>query len=36
MVLSEAKAVGSVAMSMLGSDVDLGVVLFISRDVSYY
>ena len=31
-VLPEAKEVGSVAMSMLGSDADLGVVLFTSRD----
>lgn len=36
MVLPEAKAVGSVAMSMLGSDADLGVVLFTSRDASHY
>ena len=35
-VLPEAKAVGSVAMSMLGSDADLGVVLFTSRDASHY
>lgn len=35
-VLPEAKAVGSVAMSMLGSDADLGVVLFTGRDASHY
>ena len=34
--LAGAKAVGSVAMSMLGSDADLGVVLFTSRDASHY
>lgn len=35
-VLLEVKVVGLVVMLMLGSDVDLGVVLFISCDVSYY
>ncbi|ECE5991154.1 DUF484 domain-containing protein [Salmonella enterica subsp. salamae] len=35
-VLPEAKAIGSVAMSMLGCDADLGVVLFSSRDVHHY
>ncbi|WP_297200601.1 DUF484 domain-containing protein [uncultured Pluralibacter sp.] len=35
-VMPEAKAIGSVAMSMLGSDEDLGVVLFSSRDVQHY
>lgn len=36
LLLPEAKAVGSVAMSMMGSDGDLGVVLFSSRDVHHY
>lgn len=35
-VLPEAKAVGSVAMSMVGRDGDLGVILFSSRDVHHY
>ena len=35
-VLPEAKAVGSVAMSMMGRDGDLGVILFSSRDVHHY
>lgn len=35
-VLPEAKAIGSVAMSMLGRDGDLGVILFSSRDVHHY
>ncbi|EMH4165270.1 DUF484 domain-containing protein [Pluralibacter gergoviae] len=35
-VMPEAKAIGSVAMSMLGSDEDLGVVLFSSRDAQHY
>ncbi|KNC92671.1 DUF484 domain-containing protein [Trabulsiella odontotermitis] len=35
-VLPDAKAIGSVAMSMLGSDSDLGVILFSSRDVHHY
>ena len=35
-VLPEAKAVGSVAMSMMGSDADLGVILFTSRDAHHY
>lgn len=35
-VMPEAKAIGSVAMSMLGSDGDLGVVLFSSRDAHHY
>lgn len=35
-VLPEAKAVGSVAMSMMGSDGDLGVILFSSRDPHHY
>lgn len=35
-VMPEAKAVGSVAMSMLGDDGDLGVVLFSSRDPQHY
>ncbi|MGO1309437.1 MAG: DUF484 family protein, partial [Kluyvera intermedia] len=30
------KAVGSVAMSMMGSDGDLGVILFSSRDLQHY
>lgn len=35
-VLPEAKAVGSVAMSMMGSDGCLGVILFSSRDPHHY
>lgn len=35
-VLPEAKAIGSVALSMLGCDGDLGVILFSSRDVHHY
>jgi uncharacterized protein YigA (DUF484 family) len=35
-VLPDAKAIGSVAMSMLGSDSDLGVILFSSRDAHHY
>lgn len=35
-VLPEVKAIGSVAMSMLGRDGDLGVMLFSSRDVYHY
>ena len=36
LVLPEAKAVGSVAMSMMGNDGDLGVILFTSRDPHHY
>ncbi|MFV0261086.1 MAG: DUF484 domain-containing protein [Kluyvera sp.] len=36
LVLPEAKAVGSVAMSMMGSEGDLGVILFSSRDPHHY
>lgn len=36
LVLPEAKAVGSVAMSMMGSDGSLGVILFSSRDPHHY
>lgn len=35
-MMPDAKAIGSVAMSMLGSDGDLGVVLFSSRDAHHY
>ncbi|HDS9361236.1 TPA: DUF484 domain-containing protein [Enterobacter chengduensis] len=35
-VLPEAKAIGSVAMSMMGRDGDLGVILFTSRDTHHY
>lgn len=35
-VLPQAKAIGSVAMSLLGSDGDLGVLLFSSRDAQHY
>jgi hypothetical protein len=35
-VLPQAKAIGSVALSLLGSDADLGVLLFSSRDVQHY
>lgn len=36
LLLPEAKAVGSVAVSMMGSDGDLGVILFSSRDPHHY
>ncbi|MGP3593486.1 DUF484 domain-containing protein [Vagococcus sp. WN89Y] len=36
LLLPEAKAVGSVAMSLMGEDGDLGVVLFSSRDAHHY
>jgi len=35
-VLPEAKAIGSVAMSLMGRDGDLGVMLFTSRDPHHY
>lgn len=35
-VLPEAKAVGSVAMSLMGGDEALGVVMFTSRDPQHY
>ena len=35
-VLPEAKAIGSVAMSLMGRDGDLGVMLFTSRDAHHY
>lgn len=35
-VLPEAKAIGSVAMSLMGRDGDLGVLLFTSRDPQHY
>ncbi|BBJ69588.1 DUF484 domain-containing protein [Enterobacter sp. AD2-3] len=35
-VLPEAKAIGSVAMSLMGRDGDLGVILFTSRDAHHY
>jgi len=35
-VLPEAKAFGSVAMSLMGRDGDLGVILFTSRDPQHY
>jgi uncharacterized protein YigA (DUF484 family) len=35
-VLPEAKAIGSVAMSLMGRDGDLGVMLFSSRDAHHY
>ncbi len=35
-VLPQAKAIGSVAMSLMGSDADLGVLLFSSRDAQHY
>ena len=35
-VLPEAKAIGSVAMSLMGRDGDLGVMLFTSRDPQHY
>ena len=36
LLLPEAKAVGSVAVSMMGSEGDLGVILFSSRDPHHY
>ncbi len=36
LLLPEAKAIGSVALSLMGPDGDLGVVLFSSRDVHHY
>ncbi|WOZ77314.1 DUF484 domain-containing protein [Kosakonia sacchari] len=36
LLLPEAKAIGSVAMSLMGQKGDLGVVLFSSRDVHHY
>jgi uncharacterized protein YigA (DUF484 family) len=35
-ILPQAKAIGSVAMSLMGSDADLGVLLFSSRDPQHY
>ena len=35
-LLPEAKAIGSVAVTMMGPDADLGVVLFSSRDPHHY
>lgn len=35
-MMPEAKAIGSVAMSMLGQDGSSGVMLFSSRDVNHY
>jgi uncharacterized protein YigA (DUF484 family) len=35
-VLPEAKAIGSVAMSLMGRDGDLGVMLFTCRDAQHY
>ena len=35
-VLPDAKAIGSVAMSLMGRDGDLGVILFTSRDPQHY
>lgn len=34
--MPEAKAIGSVAMSLMGQDGSLGVVLFSSRDPHHY
>ena len=36
LLLPEAKAIGSVAVTMMGPDADLGVVLFSSRDPHHY
>jgi len=36
LLLPEAKAIGSVALSLMGPDGSLGVVLFSSRDVHHY
>ncbi|URN99135.1 DUF484 domain-containing protein [Leclercia adecarboxylata] len=36
LVLPEAKAIGSVAMSLMGRDGELGVMLFTSRDPHHY
>ncbi|MDR9892463.1 DUF484 domain-containing protein [Pseudenterobacter timonensis] len=35
-VLPDAKAIGSVAMSLMGREGDLGVILFTSRDAHHY
>jgi len=35
-VLPEAKAIGSVAMSLMGREGDLGVIIFSSRDAQHY
>ncbi|MEW7313103.1 DUF484 domain-containing protein [Buttiauxella gaviniae] len=35
-VLPQAKAIGSVALSLMGSDADLGVLVFSSRDPQHY
>lgn len=35
-VLPQAKAIGSVAVSLMGSDADLGVLVFSSRDPQHY
>ena len=35
-VLPQAKAIGSVALSLMGSEADLGVLLFSSRDAQHY
>ncbi|XTZ38422.1 DUF484 domain-containing protein [Salmonella enterica] len=36
LLIPEAKAIGSVALSLMGEEGDLGVVLFSSRDVHHY
>lgn len=36
LVLPQAKAIGSVAMSMLGGDASLGLIIFSSRDPHHY
>ncbi|GAA0512963.1 DUF484 domain-containing protein [Tatumella terrea] len=36
LLLPEAKAIGSVAMSLMGEDEDLGVLIFSSRDKHHY
>jgi len=36
LLLPEARAIGSVALSMMGHDGDLGVIIFSSRDVTHY
>lgn len=36
LLLPQAKLVGSVALSLLGADGDLGVVIFSSRDAQHY
>lgn len=36
LLLPQAKQVGSVALSLLGKEGDLGVIVFSSRDIQHY